>query len=220
MSVKAKVEDPYRQAGSDTPVLREGGFITPKQLKEAVANFTPKKGCQCGNGYRGQPHLCLKWHPGMLGYQAQQEFSAVVAKHVGHFGNADNPIVSVVVNADTLAYLRSLVPANFQVIAISNDALTLLQGLHDNDGKRFTFAPTPRDTYGDDLTVTTTPDPEWVKTFVAQHTEKKTAMPICCANPDPRIAKSGRPYCHSCKKYLDRVPPPQLPTNPAPKEVA
>lgn len=233
--ITATVTDPHGQAGPDTPVWRGETGIPPsgpiRELNEAgvptdyqLAHASIKRHVceQCGMGFKGSPHLCVEWNYRLMTEAAKADLTAVVTKHAEAALANREPIVTVRMNEATIAFLRERVGiANSHIVRISDEAVELLNknGMHDDEGRRLTMSLSGQtDLLGEDLVIRHTDDPEWVKEFVHKHEEKKTAMPICCATPDPRISKSGRPYCHSCKKYLDRVPPPQLPTNPKPTE--
>lgn len=201
MGVKATVVDSYGQAGPTTPV---GGWGTL---------------CLCGNGYAGQAHLCLKWNAKMTPETMAVFQKAILDAGIDIGGEA---VVGVDMSAQaTRDYLRNLLTPhqNVHVVLIEEAVLTMWKPLHDDDGRRYTFTLQKVNDLSGDLVVHTEDDPQWVKDFTARHKEKVSAMPICCDNPDPRIAKNNRPYCHNCKKYLDRVPPPQLP-RPVPEPEA
>jgi hypothetical protein len=210
---KAVVEDPYHQAGAGTPVSR--ATTAEPGLKANHHSGMPI--CKCGMGYRGVPHPCMRWHHKMMTPEAIKDFTEVVKKHCD--GYVPEPTLSLdLLSPDTQAYIAQLVNPKPQSKRDGNETVLLRivssvmkeVGFRTDEGERLTYVYSAPDPYGVvEMTVSKNDDPEWVKSFAKKHEEKKSAMPICCASPDPRIAKSGRPYCHSCKKYLDKVPPPQ-----------
>jgi hypothetical protein len=163
--------------------------------------------CECGMEYAGKPHLCLQWHPTLMRTDAMAELSAVVRKYMPETGR---PVVTVnLTSPDTQAFIRHLVRLPHQKLVAWEEPVPL-HNIHNDEGQRVTISfPLQENTYGVTKAVfTVTDDPEWVESFAKKHHKKEPTMPLCCDKPDPRISKTGRPYCANCKKYLDRVPQP------------